>query len=217
MEKLFKVLDTDASAYHGGQGQWHTTRKWMPPIEGELVPCMNGYHLCRVRDLIHWLGPSIWEATCRGERVDIENKIVVREARLVRKLETWNEKTARLFACDCAERALERIKTPDPRSVAAIAVSRRFANGTATREELAAAGDAAEAAAGTTFWATADITAWDAARAAAGTVAFDVARAAAWAVSWAATEAAVWDAAGPAARDAEQGWQTERLMEYLYP
>lgn len=155
-ELLFKALDTDGSVYHGGHGQWHKTRKWMPPIEGRLVPCKNGYHLCREQDLVYWLGPAIWEATYRGERIDADDKIVVREARLVRKLKTWNEQTARLFACDCADRALARIKKPDQRSVDAVAVARRFAVGEATKEELTAARDEA--------WAAASVAARDAER-----------------------------------------------------
>ena len=57
-----------------------------------------------------------------------------------------DERTLRLFACDCAERAVSRIKKPDARSLAAIEVARRFANGEATADELDAARDAAYAA-----------------------------------------------------------------------
>ncbi len=86
----------------------------------------------------------------------------------------------RLFAVWCA-RKVQHLMT-DPRSLAALDVAERFANGTATAEELAAARDAAWDAA----WAAraAWDAAWDAARAA---------RAAAWA-AWAA-----WDA-----RDAQE-------------
>ena len=60
----------------------------------------------------------------------------------------------RLFAADCAERALLRERTagrePDSRSWAAVEVARRYARGEATRDDLAAAWaagmDAAKAA-----------------------------------------------------------------------
>jgi len=65
-------------------------------------------------------------------------------------------KTLRLFACDCAERALRRERKarrePDARSWEAIKVARRYARGLATAEELAA-GDAAWAAARDADWA----------------------------------------------------------------
>jgi len=217
---LYKILNEDGSCYHGGQGQWHLPTadgpgEWMPAIRGALDPCRNGYHLCRASDLVNWIGPAIFIAEYDGDRVDVndtdESKVVVRRARLVSRVENWDAQVARLFACDCAERALnrerERGREPDPRSWESIAVARRFARGEATQEELAAAWDAA----------------WDAARAAARAAAGDAARAAAWdaardaarAAAWDAARAAAWDAAGDAARDAERQWQSKRLYWYL--
>jgi hypothetical protein len=72
--------------------------------------------------------------------------------------------TRRLFACDCAEQALVRERCagrePDPRSWRAIEVSRAYARGEATLEELEAA--RAEAAAGAAAGAAA--AAWEAER-----------------------------------------------------
>jgi len=45
-------------------------------------------------------------------------------------------KDQRLFACRCAMRALSGVATPDPRSLRAVEVSERYAEGTATKEEL---------------------------------------------------------------------------------
>jgi len=188
IEPLYKVLNEDATPYHGGHGKWNTHGTWMPPIKGDLVPCKSGYHLCRKGDLVSWLGPVIWIAKYRGERIDAPDKIVVREARLVKRLRTWNDRTARLFACDCAERAIRKyVENPDPGSVEAVRVARLYAKGESTKKELAAA------------WATAWV------------VAGDVASAAAWAAARAAASAA----ASAAARDAEKDWQTRWLFEYL--
>ena len=142
-EMFYKVLGYGAESINGGDAVWNTHGKWMPPIEGELDPCRNGYHLCRREHLVGWLGPGIWRAAYRGELIDDEDKIVVREARLVSRVRTWNERTARLFAADCAERALERAGNADPRSIEAVRIARLFAIGEATREELDAARDAA--------------------------------------------------------------------------
>ena len=164
--ELFKVLDKYGQAFHGGKGSWNMPQNgepgdWMPAIEGDLFPCENGYHLCREQDLIQWLGPTIWAAEYRGERIDCDDKIVVREARLIHKFETWNEQSARLFACDCAERVIHLCD--DNRSHNAIVIARQYAIGKATKEELLTARDAARAAA----WAAAWDAAWAAARAAA--------------------------------------------------
>ncbi len=121
----------------------------------------------------------------------------------------------RLFAVWCA-RQVQHFMT-DSRSVEALDVAERFANGLATQQELAAAGAAAGAAARDAAWDAA----WDAAGAArdaagaagdaagaAGVAARDAAGAAAWAAG------AAWDAAGvawDAARDAWAAQKTEFL------
>ena len=81
------------------------------------------------------------------------------------------EKDVRLFAVWCA-RQVQHLMA-DPRSIAALEVAERFANGAATSDELATARDAARDAA----WGAA----WDAA--------WDAARDAAWDAAWAAQEA----------------------------
>ena len=221
METLYKVLDENNCSMHGGSAVW-TPGVWMPAVTGPLVPCQNGYHLCRAGDLLNWLGPAIWRAEYQGERIDCdppetpphETKVVVRQAQVVERLATWNERTARLFACDCAERVLplfERQYPDDPRPRQAIDTARRFAKGQASKDERFAAWAAASAAA----WNAA----WDAARDAAREAAGDAASAAASAAAWDAASAAAWDAAGDAAWDAawdaERAWQTARLFDYL--
>jgi hypothetical protein len=164
--KLWKILNDNGSCCHGGNGKWNLPKgkrpgKWMPVIKGDIKPCRNGYHLCRSKDLLGWLNATIYEAEAGSERVAETNKVVVRKARLLRKVDNWNEKTARMFACDCAARVLhfyER-KYDDPRVRNCIEVARLYANGKATHDDLAAARAAARAAA----WAAARAAAWAAA------------------------------------------------------
>jgi hypothetical protein len=153
----YKVLNHDATSCHGGTVAWHKPKgkrpgKWMPKIE-VIEPCLSGYHLCRREDLVLWLGPAIYEAEARGEVMETGDKVVAQEARLLRRLDTWNERTARLFACDCAERVLHL--TTDERSHEAVRVARRYAVGDATDEELDAAWASARAAAWDAAWASA--------------------------------------------------------------
>jgi hypothetical protein len=86
----------------------------------------------------------------------------------------------RLFAVWCA-RQVQHLMT-DARSIAALDIAERHANGQATDAELAAA----RVAAWDTAWAAAWAAAWDAARAAAWDAARDAARDAAWDAAWAA-------------------------------
>ncbi len=84
---------------------------------------------------------------------------------LVRRYTAMTPKGLRLFAIDCARRAQTYPKnyTPDLRTLAAIEVAERFANGEATTEELATAYAAAYAAADAAAWAAAAANAADAA------------------------------------------------------
>ena len=190
----YKVLNGIESC-NGGRAVWHKPRsknrpgKWMPKIN-EIAACEAGYHVCNRDQLVQWLGRDIWEVEVRGEHIDADDKSVWQQARLIRRIDTWNERAARLFACDCAEHVLplfEKRHPDDKRPRKAIEIARRFADGEATKEELAAA----EAAAGTA--------ARYAAEAAAGT--------AAGAAAWAAARAAAWAA--------ERTWQTDKLFESL--
>ena len=165
-ETLYKVLAADGRPCHGGTGKWYLPKlqpdgtykpgRWMPEIVGVELG-KRGYHLCRREDVIHWLHEAIYEAEWRGERLDATDKVVVGAARLLRPL-AWNETTARLIACDCAEDVLpfwERYYPDDMTPHTAIATARRYARGDATDDELSAA-----------RWA-----AWSAARSAAGSAA----------------------------------------------
>jgi len=239
-ERLFKVLHPDGSPCHGGEGTWDLPTQaedgtsapgaWTTRLTGDLLPCRVGYHLCRAEDLLTWLTShayAVFDAEISpdsevllakthpdSEVMLAQVRVVVRQARLLRRLQ-WDARIARLYACDCAERVLKYCDPGDRRPREAIAAARRYAEGQATQEELAAAWDAIGAAA----WAAAE----DAARAAAGATAQAAAGVAAWVAAWAAAGAAARAAAGATAQAAawdtawaaERGWQTERLLWYL--
>ena len=222
--KLYKVLDKNGRSCNGGHATWYLPSKskdgtweageWMEEIEGELEPCVNGYHLCREQDLIDWLDATIYEAEHEGELVASNDKVAVRKCRLTKRCEGWTEESARLFACWCVRhtpltngRVTWDLVT-DKRSRAAVEIAEQYARGEAIAEELAAARDAARDAAwaaGNAAWAAAKAAAGDAAGAA-GNAAWAAARDAAWAAGDAA-----WDAARDAAGDA----QAEELIRVL--
>ena len=117
------------------------------------------------------------------------------------------EKFWRLLACDF----VEHMNPTDPRSINAIAVARKFANGDATEEELAAA-MASAARAAEAAWEAAWAAAWEVTRTAAWEAAWEAAREAAraaWIAAWEAG-AAAWEAGA-----AESAWQTTHLKATL--
>ena len=227
--KLYKVLDSEGRSCNGGNAAWDLPTKnkdgswtagaWMPKIEGDLELCSNGYHLCREDDLPFWLGDTIYEAEYRGEIVEDDEKVVVKEARLIKKCENWNEKTARLFACLCirnthlgdgSERTVWDLLT-DERSKNAVKVSEKYAKGEATKEELRTAHKAARDAIRDATEAAMRAARWAAARAAT-----DDTTEAAWAAReavWAATEAAMRAAVGDAAWATSAAWvEQQRIL-----
>ncbi len=111
------------------------------------------------------------------------------------------DREIRLFAVEVA-REVQHLMA-DPRSLAALDVAGRFANGLTTSEELAAARAAAWDAARDAARAAARVAAGGAAWAAARDAARGAARAAAW--------AAAWDSAGGAARTK----QAEIFLKYF--
>ena len=198
-EVMYKWLDGDQSG-NGGNGRWQKNR-WRS-VKGDLVPCRNGLHLCRPQDLPIWILVDLWVAEYDGELIEETDKVVVRRARVVERL-VWNDRVARLFAADCAERVLPLFEAQcpgDDRPRLAIQAARAYANG-----EIDAAA-----------WAAARAAAWAAARYAARAAA----RAAAWDAAWAAARDAAWDAARAtaraAARDAARDWQGQRILDYAH-
>lgn len=222
----YTVLDAARRPCHGGAqlpepGIWREIRSYAPE-------CL--IWLCRREDIVRWLGPTIWEV--EAEEADVhgdQNKVFCRRARLVRRIDTWDERTARLFAADCAERVLhiyEARYPDDGRPRDAIAAARAGADVTEAAE---AAWDAARSA--SAEWA-ASRRRYRSAESAEGQAAAAAARAAdtepTWSASIAAchaaraTFAAARDSAplslggeGTAAQEAERLWQTETLFAYL--
>jgi hypothetical protein len=206
-----------------GPGEWVEVgmgaRKTL--TEGDLCG-PRVLHATDAEHLLDWLNAELYEVEIDEGRGLIvgSDKIGFRRGRLVRRIEAWNERTARLFACDCAEDALQ-YAAPDARETleCAIYVARCYADGEASMKELVAATAAAWAAARDAAWAAARVAARAAASAAARDAAWDAARDAAWAAAgdaaWAAARDAAWaaarDAAWAAARAKYAGWLRERL------
>src|SRR3990167_2309553 len=227
---LYKVLGDKGVAHHGGSGRWHLPHgkrpgKWMPAVKGDIALCSNGYHLIPATSLLEWLGPTLYEAEGRGDQQTDSTKLAFREARLIRKFEHWNDRNARLFAADCAARALNRWREDfkakrlqqdvDPRSHAAVVIARQLAIGGVDEAAWSAAESAARLAAESAAWSAAESAARLAAESAAWSAARLAATLAAESAAGSAAEAAGESAAWSAAWSAEKAWQNDRLFQYL--
>ena len=193
-ERLWKVLGPDRVSLIAGTGYRYPTEGWTRHLNPRrLELCAYGYHYCQGPQVLEWLNEGLLcevESCQEHEPLSREDKNASCRLRIV---QTWllTSRILRLFAADCAERALLRERNadrePDPRSWEAVGVARRFADGNATAAQLVAARNAAGVAA----------------------------RVAAWYAAWYAAGDAAGDAARDAARDAERRWQYERLLELV--
>ena len=172
----WKVLGRRMCSCHGGTAQWVPGERMS--VRGKLVPCNNGLHICRdEEDLLGWLGEVICPVVERSdEYVDADGKRVCRWVVIGPPNAYWDERTARHFACDCAEYAL-RHTTDDQRELlqAVIDIARAYADW--PKE-----------------WTKERAGAYEAARAAAADAAKVVTFGAGWAAADAAASNAVWAA-----------------------
>ncbi len=122
---------------------------------------------------------------------------------------TGEDARIRRYAVWCARQVQHLMD--DPRSLAALDVAERYAEGLATDDELRAAWDAAWGAARAAVGDEARNAARSAARSAAWDAAWAAVGAAAWGAAWAAIGAAAWDAARSAVGDAMRERQAEQF------
>lgn len=218
--RAYHFLKSDMRSDAGNEPPWQVgeERTW----HGMVRLCYSGYHSSPTwLDALSYAPGPIACLVEVSEPVEEDGgKQVSRTRKLLAAAKA--ERELRLFACDCAERALQREgeagREPERRCWNAIAVARRFAHGEATSSELAtasaAAWDAAYAAdrAAAATWDAARDAAWAAATATAcatacatdGAGATTAASAAANAASWAATHAARYVVVRIAARYASE-------------
>ena len=222
---LYKCLDGYESC-HGGSGEW-TPGMWRS-VDGEVTACSNGLHYCKGEQVLQWLSPDLWLFEDGGTRHDYRpDKCVTDRGRITHRVETWSERTARLFAVDCARIAVNRYARPSQRGLlhACLDVSVGYAEGYCDDDAADAARAAARAAPLVARAAAADAAqaaAW--AAQAAARAAADAAQDAAWAAQYAAWAAQAAARAAPlvaraAAADATQddAWaeQYAILLRYL--
>ncbi|MFZ1975826.1 MAG: putative immunity protein [Candidatus Acidiferrales bacterium] len=192
--KAYHFLQENMTAGCGDEKAWEVGEKRTIANPSEIVLCRFGYHS----------SPSLWDAlsyapgpmAClveiskpiQADNTPNQRKAVSISRTLIKAVNIDCE--LRLFACDCAERVLHIYERDNSGKALreAIEVARRFANGKATKKELAAARE----------------TAWETARAAARAAAWDAARDA---------PRAAWAAARDAASDAEAKWQLEHFNQ----
>lgn len=88
---------------------------WVDAGAGALELCVRGAHVCRPADLAYWLNEELWQVEVGGDQIEGIDCLVVRQARLVRRLDGWREGgVAVRFAEACLEHATDLVPAAAP-------------------------------------------------------------------------------------------------------
>jgi hypothetical protein len=82
----------------GGPGGW---------VDASVEPCRSGIHACRAADLPLWAGRALYEVELAGEIVEQPMKLVASRGRLLRRVDTWDDRLRDAYTRMCADRAHE--------------------------------------------------------------------------------------------------------------
>jgi hypothetical protein len=87
---------------------WPEPGAW---LEADVDSCPTVIHAALPNGLPVWLAEELWEVELGGEIVLAERHAVAERGRLVRRIEAWNDETARRFGEACAAEARRRVAT----------------------------------------------------------------------------------------------------------
>jgi hypothetical protein len=88
---------------------------WVDVGAGALELCVRGAHVCRLADLAYWLNDELWQVEVGGEQIEGIDCLVVRQARLVRRLDSWRDGgVAARFAEACVAHGVGLVPTGAP-------------------------------------------------------------------------------------------------------
>ena len=114
--KTYKFLAAGAIGAFSGF-KWPEPRGDAPAAwveaEGPLALCARGAHLCRPSDLAHWLHDELWETEAGGEQVEGLDCLLAQRARLVRRIDGWQQGGAARFTEACMQHAAELVQAAD--------------------------------------------------------------------------------------------------------
>jgi hypothetical protein len=103
----YKFLSPDGTSVFSGF-------QWTLPVDGPgawvdaaVAPCRSGIHACRPSHLPLWVGRVLHEIELAGEVVEQRTKVVASRARLLRRVEAWDDALRDTYTRMCADRAHE--------------------------------------------------------------------------------------------------------------
>jgi hypothetical protein len=74
-------------------------------VQGTLEPGSNGVHALRTRRLVDWIDDELWLVELDDDVEEVEDMLVARRGRLLRRIRAWDGDAAREFGEHCIWRA----------------------------------------------------------------------------------------------------------------
>jgi len=74
-------------------------------VRGTLEPGSNGVHALRTRHLVDWIDDELWLIELADDVEEIDDMLVARRGRLLRRIQSWDREAARDFGESCIWRA----------------------------------------------------------------------------------------------------------------
>lgn len=145
--KLYKVLNNNQSCI-AGSFNWTPylphdgiPGKWTPKIFDPEI-CRSGYHGTSAEYLLHYVyGNQLFEceaenATWNNDIFGSSDKFTSSRMRLVRRVESYNDKNLRLFAVWCAREAIKHLSVGVEKCNALCDRAEKYANGLVDNTEF---------------------------------------------------------------------------------
>ena len=70
-------------------------------MQGTLEPGSNGVHALRTRRLVDWIDDELWLVELADDAEEIDEMLVARRGRLLRRIRSWDDEAAREFGESC--------------------------------------------------------------------------------------------------------------------
>lgn len=86
------------SPHDGSPGDWIAEA-------GPIDECRRGIHAVTPEQLLEWLDDELWEVELDGPVERADSAVVALRARLVRRVDAWDDATAAAFAASCVDAA----------------------------------------------------------------------------------------------------------------
>ena len=74
-------------------------------MQGTLEPGTNGVHALRTRRVVDWIDDELWLVELADDVEEIDDMLVARRGRLLRRIQVWDDEAAREFGESCVWRA----------------------------------------------------------------------------------------------------------------